>query len=401
VSTRHANVRRPPDAILPVTKRTVLHLIDTPGPGGAETVYLNLVLGLDRARFRSVVTTDIPAPGAPQGEGISARGWLHDALRAHSIDPVVVHTTRAFDLAYLARLVRLVRTTRADVIHAHLLTSSVYGSAAGLLTGVPVVATFHGTVDIPSRRRLTGLKLAIINRGADRIVFVSDHLRREMLAATSLDGVRSVVVHNGVDDDRFRPAPNDRLRRSLGLGRDVLLVGSAGNVRRPKGYDVLLESAALASSRSPRMCFVVAGENTGDPALFQALLSQRSRLGLQDTVRFIGYQHAAADFLNGIDVFVLPSRQEGFSLSTIEAMACGLPVIATRSGGPEEIVTDGESGLLVPPGEAQPLASALERLRDDASLRSSLAARARTHVMEMFSIGSMVRGYEAIYDALC
>jgi glycosyltransferase involved in cell wall biosynthesis len=384
-----------------MTTHTILHLIDTPGPGGAETVYLSLVLGLDRARFRSVATTDVPAPGTPQGEGISERGWLHDALRAQGLDPVVVHTTRAFDLAYLARLVRLVRTTRADVIHSHLLTSSVYGSAAGLLTGVPVVATFHGTVDIPARRRLTALKLAIINRGAGRIVFVSNHLRRAMLASTNLDEARSVVVHNGIDAARFRPAPNDHLRRSLGLGPDVVLVGAAGNVRRPKGYDVLLDCAALVSTHAPRICFVIAGENTGDPELTEALLSQRARLGLQDTVRFIGFQHDAAEFLNGLDVFVLPSRQEGFSLSTVEAMACGLPVVATRSGGPEEIVSDGESGLLVPAGEPQPLARALERLRDDSSLRSSLAERGRARAVENFSIGSMVRGYEAIYDALC
>jgi len=384
-----------------VSTCTILHLIDTTGPGGAESVYVSLVLGLDQTRFRSVATTDVPAPGAIQGQGISAQGWLHDALRERGVSPIVLRTTRAFDVSYLARLVQVVRATRADVIHSHLLTSSVYGSVAGLLTGVPVVATFHGAVDVPSRQLLTAIKVGIISRGARRIVFVSDHLRREILAATGLSAVRSVVVHNGVDCGRFRPAPNDQLRRRLGLGPEVLLVGSAGNVRPPKGYDVLLDCAALVRSSTPRICFVVAGENTGQPALFRALLSQSARLGLQDIVHFIGFQHDAAEFLNGIDVFVLPSRTEGFSLSTVEAMACGLPVVATLSGGPEEIVTNDESGLLVPPDDAHGLAHALERVRDDTALRHSLAARARTHAVGNFSIGSMVRGYEAIYDAVC
>ena len=380
--------------------RTILHLIDTTGPGGAETVYLTLATKLDRRRYRSVVTTDVPIPGAPGGE-ISPRGWLYDALRAGGMEPVVVRTTRAFDLAYLARVVRLALATRARLIHCHLLTSSVYGSVAGLLTGIPVVATFHGAVDIPSGGRLSAFKVGIINRGARRIVFVSDHLRREMLSATALDGARSVVVHNGVDADRFRPAPNDRLRRELGIAADVLLVGALGNVRSPKGYDVLLECAALVSASSRRVCFVVAGDGTGDRELYEGLLSQRARLGLEGSVHFVGYREDVAGFLNGLDVFVLPSRREGFSLSTLEAMACGLPVVATRSGGPEEIVEDGESGLLVPAGDARLLARAIERLRGDERLRGSLAARARSRAAASFSIDGMVGAYQRMYDAVC
>jgi glycosyltransferase involved in cell wall biosynthesis len=382
------------------TPRTVLHLIDTTGPGGAETVYLSLVLGLDPARFRSVATCDVPSPGAIRGQGISAQGWLHDALTERGIDPVVLRTTRAFDLAYLARIVRLVRSSRAELIHAHLLTSNLYGSIAGLLTGVPVVATFHGSVDIPAHRLPTAVKIGIINRGARRIVFVSEHLRREMLAGTGLRAARSVVVHNGVDCDHFQPARNDRLRRELGIGADVLLVGAVGNVREAKGYNVLLDSAALLASSGPPVRIVIAGEDTGQPALMEALLRRRAHLGLDEAVRFLGFKHDAAEFLNGLDIFVLPSLMEGFSLSTVEAMACSVPVVATRSGGPEEIVSDGDSGLLVAAGDAHALAAALARLRDDGALRRSLAVRARAHAVRDFSMGSMVRGYEAVYDAV-
>ena len=314
------------------------------------------MLGLDQKRFRSVATCDVLSPGAIRGQGISASGWLYDALIERGVDPVVVRTTRAFDLAYLARLLRLVRTSGAELIHSHLLTSSVYGSVAGLLTGVPVVTTFHGSVDIRTRGPLTALKIGLINRSADRIVFVSEHLRRELVAARGLRASKSVVVHNGVDCDRFRPARNDRLRRRLGVGVDVLLVGAVGNVRQPKGYDILLDSAAMLAARGPRVCIVVAGEDAGQPALMQALLQRRAHLGLDDAVHFLGFQHDAAGVLNGLDMFVLPSTKEGFSLSTVEAMACGIPVVATRSGGPEEIVSDGDSGLLVAAGDAIALA---------------------------------------------
>lgn len=380
--------------------KTVLHLIDTPGPGGAESVYLELALGLDSLRFRNVVTCDALPDDSSGGEGIVNRGWLHDNLVRRGVKPVVVRTTRPFDLRYLVRLNRLIRDVSADLVHCHLLTSSLYGGIAGRLAGVPVVATFHGSGDIPAHGIVTAAKVALINRCATRIVFVSDHLRRAMGEATGIHAARSTVVHNGVDCDRFRPARSDALRQSLGVPSGTTLVGAVGNVRAPKGYDVLLDSAAMLSARGVPVQFVIAGENASHRDLMETLLAQRARLGLDHMVRFVGFQQDTNSFLNGLDMFVLPSRAEGFSLSTVEAMACGLPVVATRCGGPEEIVMNGDSGLFVPPGDPAALADAIGRVAADPDLRATLGRSARARATTQFSIDRMIQGYEAVYDAL-
>lgn len=377
--------------------RNILHVIDTPGPGGAEAVYLSLVKGIDRSRFHCIVTTSGPDADASVGAKVRSHGWLYDEMERAGLSPRLVATHGAFDVHYLARIARIARSERADVIHAHLLTASVYCSAVGMLTGIPVVSTFHGTGDIGPASRFTRLKLAVINRGSARIAFVSDHLRRSLLATTNLDGAKAVVVHNGIDCRRFAPSPHGRLRVELGLGAKRLVVGSVGNIRPAKDYETLLDAAALLARRGAAIDFVIAGDDK--LGLRAGLEARRSRLGIDHMVRFIGFRSDAAEFLNGLDALVLSSRHEGFSLATVEAMACGLPVVATRCGGPEEIVADGKTGLLVDVQSPDQLADALMRVTDP-QVRQQLGARARATAVDHFDVSAMVRRFEALYAQL-
>lgn len=177
-----------------------------------------------------------------------------------------------------------------------------------------------------------------------------------------------------------------------------MIVGAVGNLRYAKAYDVLLEAVAQLARRDPSMRFVIAGDDTD--GLLASLESQRDRLGIADRVRFTGFGRDVAAFLNGLDVFVLPSRSEGFSLATVEAMSCGLPVVVTRSGGPDEIVEDGRNGLMVPSESASAIAEALGRLASDATLRERLGNNARDRAIQDFDVASMVQRYEALYVAL-
>ena len=365
--------------------RTVLHLIDTSGTGGAETVYLRLVAGLDQARFRSVAA-------------IPDRGWLSGSLLARGIQPVFIPSTRAFDLGLLWGIVRVVREQRVDLIQTHLLTSAVYAAIAGLLTGVPVVSTLHGLNDV--RATYLSIKSRALRLNRQSLVLVSERLRADLSASLHLSRQRSHVIHNGVDSATFSPRRDLGWRRGLGIADDEVLIGGVGRIIEAKGFDVLLRAAVALRPRDRRYRFVVVGDPNPNDDELRRLLALRTELGLDQVVLFPGFVEDMPRVYASLDALAITSRTEGFSLVAVEAMASGLPVISTRCGGPEEIVTDGVDGLLIPCDDPDSLASAVERLFGDRELRAALVARARTCAVERFSLDSMVMQYEALYDAL-
>jgi glycosyltransferase involved in cell wall biosynthesis len=364
-------------------RRTIVHFIDTGGPGGAETIFLELVSRLDGERWRSVAV-------------VPTRHWLEGALRERGIEPIHVPTRRSFDAGYLAALYSVAREHGAHLIHTHLLTTAVYGGAVGRLLRIPVVSTFHGAVDMPARDRLLGLKLRVMARPSNRVVFVSATLKRTLQARSRIPERLTRVVHNGIDVEVFAPGPPGPLRAELGVMADELLIGAVGNVRTSKDYENLLRAAAWLRDRGLSHRFVVAGDtNSGE---LQRLLALRSELRLEQVVRFLGFRADVPSVLRSLDMYVLSSRQEGFSLTTVQAMSCGLPVVATRCGGPEEIITDGVDGVLVDASDPAALGGAVDALACDPGRRARLGVAARTTAVTRFGIAAMVRGYERIYE---
>jgi glycosyltransferase involved in cell wall biosynthesis len=359
----------------------ILHLIDTGGPGGAETVYLELVRGLPRLGWDSV-------PIVPEDD------WLAGALRAEGFRPETLVGTGRFDLQYARRLRERIRDERIDLVQTHLLGTSVYATLAALGTGVPVVSTFHGLPDIPANDRLRAVKLGLLRRNRNRVVCVSEPLSRHV---GSLARFRRPieVIPNGIDLGAFASARDGRVRGELGIPDGAPLVGAVGNVRRSKAYHVLLDAFAQVRASVPRSRLVVAGQAHGP--LFEELVAQRDRLGLTSACEFIGFRSDVADVLGALDVFVLSSSDEGFSLSTVQAMAAGLPVVATRCGGPEQIVGDSGAAVLVPPDDPSALARAIIRVLGSPALADELRSAGRRRAADAFSLGRMLERYDALY----
>lgn len=363
---------------------TVLHAIDTTGPGGAEAVCVELAAGLDPSRYRSCSAATGP-------------GWVYDTLRARELDPTITRTGRGpVDVAYLYRLMAVARRKRTSLIQTHLLGANLYGALAARLLRVPAVATFHGMVDVAPSDRWARVKLRSIAANVSRLVFVSEALRRHLLDRYGVPTVRTAVVPNGIDPEHYRPAPHRNLRAELAIPEDAILIGAVGNIRPAKGYDALLRIADRLRDHEPEIRFVVAGEPSHP--LLERLLAMRSELRLDDRVTFLGFRSDVASVLNGVDIYLSTSTSEGFSLTTLQAMACGLPVIATRSGGPEEIITDGEDGLLAPVGDAAGIAATIERLAASVALRLKFGEVGRKTVIARFTLQRMVSAYEAIYE---
>jgi glycosyltransferase involved in cell wall biosynthesis len=259
-----------------------------------------------------------------------------------------------------------------------------------------VVATFHGVVDIENVSRLGNLKFGLINVGASSIIAVSDSLRCEMADKTTLREDRTELIYNGIETADYLRSRSDALRRQHGWGDDEIIVGSLGNIRPAKGYDILLRAAALLQQGARSYRFVIAGQcNT---RLYDDLIELRRELDLEDLVLFLGFMDDAAGFLASLDIFLSSSISEGLPLSAIQAMVAALPIIATRCGGYRELVTEGENGWLVDIGNPQAIAEAVERVSGNRELCETLGRQARRHALETFDMAVMLDHYAEVYE---
>ncbi|MDH5764696.1 MAG: glycosyltransferase family 4 protein [Gammaproteobacteria bacterium] len=365
--------------------KTILHIIDTTGPGGAETVFIDIITHLPKDKYRSIVI-------------IRGKGWVYEELCRRGVKPLILDAKGSFNWRYLKSLVGLIWREKVDLIQSHLLGSNVYCSLAGLITRKPVVATFHGAVDVGEKERLKGLKFGAINLGASSIIAVSDSLKRNIVERTPLKNSKTCVIYNGINTTDFRRPHSAAIRRQFGWADSDIIIGSLGNIRKAKAYDVLLQAAALLKERIGNLRFVIAGQGKG--RLYDELLRFRDELELGEIVHFLGFNDDPAEFLSNLDLFLLSSTSEGFSIATIQAMAAGLPVIATRSGGPEEIISHKENGWLVEAGSAAEIACAIDRLIMDTVLRNTLSIKGQEHAKQSFDIQAMLDGYQNIYDRL-
>lgn len=363
-------------------KKTILHVIDSTEPGGAETVFVQLADEFRKRGYRCITV-------------VSGPGWVTDELRRKNFEPVIIHAKGAFNLSLVRGLVRIVKDEKVDLIQSHLLGSNVYCALVGLLTRTPVVATFHGMVDVSPDERLRWLKFQIMNRGVRRFVTVSQRLAQVIGQEGLLNPKKTATIFNGIERGRYGRRRISQTREQLNLEPEAVLIGSLGNLHPAKGYDHLISAIPLVLKENPAAQFVVAG-NEREPLLSQ-LKEQARQLNVAQHVHFLGFIHDAAEFLSGLDIFFLPSNSEGFSIAAIEALATGLPVVATRCGGPEEFLVHEQNALLVQVGDARAMAAGINNLLASSQLSRSLAESGTQLVSRAFSIEAMIRRYEDLY----
>jgi glycosyltransferase involved in cell wall biosynthesis len=300
---------------------------------------------------------------------------------------------------------RLIRGHRADLIHAHLAYASIWGLLAGRLTGTPVVVTLHvRPPDDPpwSREGLRRwLLVAAANRWAGRVLAVSGAVR-DAWAAVGLLREGIAVVHNGVEVGRALAGVEsgadaaEAVRRELRVPGDAPLVVTVSVLRPGKGLEVLLAAVPAVLAEHPRARFAV----VGDGPEHRRLEERAAAAGLGEAVAWTGFRRDVPTLLAAADLFVLPSRDDAFPTVLLEAQAAGVAVVASRAGGIPEIVEDGATGLLVPPGDAAALARALSALLADPAARRRLAEAGRRRAEESFSTGAWLARLEAVYGEL-
>ncbi|MCK4659045.1 MAG: glycosyltransferase [Phycisphaerae bacterium] len=364
---------------------TIAHLIGCWGIGGLEGQLAQVVNRLPAERFRHVIIfrNGRNVMGPPVRDGVE----------------IICLDDPARNRRWALRLAKLLRELRVSVVHNRELFTVSDTVAACRLAGIPRMAfSFHGFTDALSSPRGTTRWLwrRALHRYQARWA-VSDSAREAVTKAFGLPAESFSVLLNGVDSVRFCPeqAPG-RLRRRLGLplGRVVLL--AVGNVTEVKNHRLIIEGIAAVGLQAASYTLVIVGE---DRLAGQTQHWAAANLPGHD-VRLPGATENVLDWYRAADLFVLPSRSEGLCNALLEAMACGLGVVATDVPGNREVLHHGETGLLVPLGEAAAFGVALRRLVEDAELRRRIGQAARRYVIENHDINRTVEAYGCAYEGL-
>jgi glycosyltransferase involved in cell wall biosynthesis len=311
------------------------------------------------------------AVSAERDPSVRARfaAWREAGRMVHEV-PMVRSPSPARDAVALARLLRLCRRERFDLVHTHAAKAGFLGRLAARLTGTPAVHTPHvfpfdrGGQPLADALYVRLERLA--GRWTDRIVLLSYYQMAQLERRRIMPAARAEVVPNGVDAGALVPADRTEARMHLGLPADAFVVLAAGRLCRQKGFDLLVDAAAMAGAGEGGLLILIAGTGEDETALRAKVASS----GLQAVVRMMGQVEDLGDHYAAADLVALPSRYEGCPYVLLEAMACGRPVACADVSGMGEFVRDGETGFLVPAGDP---AAWAERLRSAAQDREGLA----------------------------
>lgn len=353
--------------------------------GGAERTLYNVLLRLDRERFSPEVITLY-----------GGNGPIAQEIRALDIPVTDLGMRRKWRIDALWRLSQLLRRQRPQILHACMFHANIAGRLIGRLAGVPLIITWRHTINLEGRFR------EALNRWtfplSDLEFTICDLARAIDLDRAHAAPDKVVTLYNGIEVDAFSPAgttqPN--LRRAFDLPERAMLIGSVGRLHPAKGFEDLLTAMVDIHRNVPQAYLLI----VGDGELYDPLQAQVEQLHLTDHVILTGYRADVARILAGLDLFVMASHWEGLPLVVLEAMATGLPVVATAVGGTPEVVVEDVTGLLVPPHDPDALTNAVLRLLRDPGLRQRMGDAGRTRVVEHFTIERMVHKIEGHYEQL-
>jgi sugar transferase (PEP-CTERM/EpsH1 system associated) len=378
-----ANVLERPNSTM---RLRILHVVSRLGLGGTENTVLKVINELGHDQFEHQICA---VRGIDKGFARSLDTEL-TLCEVGSSEP-------GFQFP-LFRLLRIMKGFRPHIVHSRNF-GALEAIPAARLAGIPVaIHSEHGyEIEIlrglPLRRRIACFAFF---RLAHQVFTVTRDLKSFHSSQSWLSSERFHVIPNGVDTDRFCPHPEiaSLLKSELGIAADRIVVGSVGRVVPIKDHKTLLEAAQELISQGKNLHVVIVGAGS---ELSKLQTQAATSTVLAGRVSFVGSSNRVPDLLNCMDVFVLPSISEGMSNTILEAMATGLPVVVTRTGGNPEVVEEGRAGFLFDPRNVRALTDTLSRLVDDAALRRECGSFARRHAVQNLSLSAMAQRYRDLY----
>ena len=384
--SRQENLPRPREAEIspPRTHRVVFATEDL--GGGTGNHLLSMLKYWDPTRWQAeIISSAQPMARISPGVPVTFLGASHRWLNRYPVAQI----------RRVAEIRRHLGRRPPDLLHTYFFWTIIYGR---LLKRLGVVRHLvENREDEGFSWRAQDYALLRLSRGLpDRVICVSEAVRRVVLEREGLDPARVVVINNGVEPVPSSTGSSSALRQELGIGEDALLVGMVANLRPVKGVSYFLEAIPQILRAFPSARFVVVGRGTEE----HALRRQAKALGIDREVTFAGFQKAIENWYRLMDVSVLTSLTEGLSITLLESMSCGLPVVVTRVGGNPELVVDGETGYLVAPRDVRAFADRVVALLRDPGLRARMGQEGRRKIERQFRMRAVAERYLGVYSTL-
>lgn len=366
--------------------KKVAHFIDSNDPGGAETLVIEICRNINRYGFEPEVYH-------------FGNSWLQERCKEFNIPSIVVPGKRFYKSIktipiFSVIFARFLRRNKVDILHSHLFGSITGACIASYLSNTPHIGTLHDIYTIEERRtRIYFLKVASIL--GVQLITVSQQMRNYLNKLGKFSNGTLQTIANGVDIEKFNTPVNKNLYLELHLNSDDIIFICVGRLEKIKGQDILIDAfSKLKPAHNVKLLIV------GDGAYRREIEERIAEKGLADCVKILGQRNDIPALLKISHCFVLSSRSEGLSCSIIEAMAAGLPVIATDVGGNNELIRDGENGYLVPSEDSNALAVQMQVLIDNEAIRNEFGKASLSLANEMFSVSAMLKKYVNNYNVL-
>lgn len=378
----------------------VVRIIARMNIGGPALHVTYLTEGLGPRGFETVLVSGKENPG---------EGSLVNWARSRGVEPVLVPeivgeaSLKSRDVKALIKVYRLLRRERPHIVHTHTAKAGFVGRIAARLAGVPIVVhTYHGHV---LHSYYSFLKTWLLRRMeqalaslSDRLIAVSEQVRQDLIEYGVAPESKITVIPLGLELEQFLQLEGVRgeLRRELGIAQDAPLVGIIGRLAPIKNHRLFLEMAALLAEEFPTARFAVVGDGLLRPELER----YATELGLNGRVLFLGWRRDLPRIYADLDVLVISSKNEGTPVSAIEAMASGVPVVATRVGGIPDLIEDQKTGILVEPEDPSALADAVISLLRNPPMARRMGQAAQAHVLEKYTVERLLDDTEKLYREL-
>ena len=382
-----------------MTRKKILHIITRLDAGGSATNTIETVARLNKDRYDTSLIS---------GRTYDPDGRIARELKDRGIDCVFIDDLRRDinlwrDIKAFVRLYHIIAMGGYDLVHTHSSKAGILGRWAAWLAGVKhIIHTPHGHIFYGYFKRVVTLFFILLERLTalitERIVCLtdigaSDHIRFKIAGKEKF-----VTIYSGIDISLFRqacPADIDKVKAGLGIAQGDFVFGTVTRLESVKGNRFLILAFARVLSKSQGLKLLIVGDGS------QRLVLEKecSRLGISDSVIFAGMRKDVPVLLYIMDVFVLPSINEGMGRAVLEAMASGRAVVASATGGIPELVRDGIDGLLVPPADVDRLSDAMAELMLNSDKAKIMGEMARRRAGDRFSVDRMVEDIERMYDS--
>lgn len=377
----------------------ILNVITRLEQGGAPSIVISTLNHLDKERFKVKLATGLASK--PEEDLIEEA--KNKGIELIIIPQLVREVSLFNDLIALLKLIKIIRRDKFDIVHTHESKAGILGRVAGKLAGVPVIIhSPHGHIFYGYFGYIKTTIFILLERFTalftDKIITLTKKEIEEHLKVKIGNRDKFTFIYNGIELDKFEKVDvNVREKRGqLSLPLDVSVVATVARLVPVKGHKYLIDAAAEVVKSIPQARFLF----IGDGKLREELQEQAENLGLSSNILFLGWRKDVLEILPIIDLFVLPSINEGLGMVLVEAYAFGKPVVATNVGGIPEVVEDKKTGLLTPPKDSKKLAQAIIELLEDPKRAKKMGEEGKKKVITTFGVDVMVEKIERLYEEL-